>query len=761
MEMEALTTKFYELVAPSMPNEWDVEEALSHLITEDGEQIDDIFAQIPAIWPVSHSLCFAYLTVANSVLNSLAVDELSLWVHTLLDRYETSGLHGAQVFMGDVERHFIGHLRGLGGLRLSEVRSRLQPYVNGLAGREMPLIAADCAGTNTECIYLPHTLGLFASNEKNFLLYKLMASFQWASIQAGTFVVPQALNAAFDASSAHPLEYIFSNYTIPENARSLYHFFETGRVLSFLQYELPGLMREAAALLPRLPLSADTSLTMNLLDRLQQGLLRGKWLAGDRSESDAQARSLLQRCQVIEADNQVSLDAVQCLMPLLADEEVLSETQPFIFQGPLRLQEVLRIQMKQRQDRELRFIKALTIHIQQFLSNNALATDDDSGNEKMIASQQGQDLALVVETEKKTQPSSHQQPLTSVRIDNQEIPLNEELTELAEQIRQDLGSLPDEYISSAEGKGGQGYSASHTAVPADGQGILAPVVYDEWDYRRKGFRKNWCVVIEKEITPVQTSFIEQTLQKYRGQIRRLRHQFELMQTNEHFIRRQRDGNDIDLDALVESLADIHAGRPPSDRLFIRLAREQRDIAVYFLVDMSNSTAGWVGQAIKEALVLICEAMEVLNDRYGIYGFSGMRRLRCELFPIKRLDDRYSEVVRQRIGAMGPREYTRMAPAIRHMTSLFSEVEAKIRLLIVLSDGKPEDYDDYKGEYAIEDTRHALMEAKTKGIHPFCITIDRQAHDYMAHMYGEVNYIFIDEVSQLPARMPAIYRTLTT
>jgi nitric oxide reductase NorD protein len=154
-------------------------------------------------------------------------------------------------------------------------------------------------------------------------------------------------------------------------------------------------------------------------------------------------------------------------------------------------------------------------------------------------------------------------------------------------------------------------------------------------------------------------------------------------------------------------------------------------------------------------------MEVLNDRYAIYGFSGMRRLRCEVFPVKRMDERYNRTVRQRISAIGPREYTRMAPAIRHMTSLFAQVEAKIRLLIVLSDGKPEDYDDYKGDYAIEDTRHALLEAKAKGVHPFCITIDRQAHEYMAHMYGEVNYIFIDKVKQLPARMSEIYRTLTS
>jgi nitric oxide reductase NorD protein len=85
----------------------------------------------------------------------------------------------------------------------------------------------------------------------------------------------------------------------------------------------------------------------------------------------------------------------------------------------------------------------------------------------------------------------------------------------------------------------------------------------------------------------------------------------------------------------------------------------------------------------------------------------------------------------------------------------------VRLLITLSDGKPEDYDDYKGDYAIEDTRHALIEAKAAGIHPFCITIDREAQAYIPHMYGAVNYCFIDDVKRLPLRMPGIYRSLTT
>ncbi len=759
MDIEALKTRFYELVAPSLPNEWDVEEALATLANGNNVQLDDIFLQVPAIWPVSHSLCFAYLSAADPVLNGLAPEELSLWVHTLLDRYETAGLHGAQLFMTEGQLHFVRHLRGQGGLRLTEIRPRLQPYVNGLAGKEMPLIAADEVYTDTECIFLPNEIGLFSDNAENFLLYKLMVSFQWASIQVGIFAVPPSLVSSNTVS--HPLEQLFADFPIPASARSLYHLFETGRVLNFLQGELPGLMREAQAILPHLPLSADGAGSLNLLDRLQLGLVRGQWSSAEASATEAHAWMLLQRCWDYQIDNQASLDAVRELMPLLAEDPDWLATDTLVFQGPLRLQEVRNAQLKRRQERAWRFIHALTLHLQQTLPQKNNGAREDRNEQQSAQSSQEADLAMVVESENPPQSKSLPPPLVSLRIDNQEIALTEELTELAEQIRQDMGGLPEDYVSSAVGKAGQGFSPIHPANQADGLSVSAPVVYDEWDYRRKGFRKNWCVVTEKEMPLVQTSFIEQTLQRYKGQIRRLRHQFELLQTNEHFVRRQRDGNDIDLDALVESLADIHAGRPPSDRLFIRLAREQRDIAVYFLVDMSNSTAGWVGQSIKEALVLICEAMEVLNDRYGIYGFSGMRRLRCELFPVKRLDERYSQVVRQRIAAIGPKEYTRMAPAIRHMTSLFSQVEAKVRLLIILSDGKPEDYDDYKGEYAIEDTRHALLEAKAKGVHPFCITIDRQAHEYMAHMYGEVNSIFIDEVGRLPARMPEIYRTLTT
>jgi nitric oxide reductase NorD protein len=103
----------------------------------------------------------------------------------------------------------------------------------------------------------------------------------------------------------------------------------------------------------------------------------------------------------------------------------------------------------------------------------------------------------------------------------------------------------------------------------------------------------------------------------------------------------------------------------------------------------------------------------------------------------------------------------MGVTIRHLSRLLNEVDARTRLLITLSDGKPDDYDNYRGTYGIEDTRQALIEAKREGIHPFCITIDTESRDYLTHMYGAVNFTVIDEVRQLPLKVSDIYRRLTT
>jgi len=270
------------------------------------------------------------------------------------------------------------------------------------------------------------------------------------------------------------------------------------------------------------------------------------------------------------------------------------------------------------------------------------------------------------------------------------------------------------------------------------------------------------VLRELDVHPSHDHFVDKALHKYRGLAMELRRTFEALHGEDKLLKKQPNGDDVDIDALVEAVADTHHGEEMTERLVARLHKLERNIAVMFMVDMSGSTKGWINDAEREALALLCESLETLGDRYAIYGFSGMTRKRCEVYQVKSFDDPYGEEVKARISGIRPRDYTRMGVTIRHLTQLLNEVEARTKLLITLSDGKPYDYDTYRGACGIADTRMAPIEAKRNDVHPFCITIDTEARDYLAHMYGAVNCAVIDdEVRKLPLKVSAIYRRLTS
>ncbi len=761
MNIEQLSEQFYELVAPSMPNEWDVEESLQSLIDEDAEVIATILNQVPIIWPVSHNLCFTYLANAREAIPHITTENIDIWVRELLAQYENGGLHQVQVMMQDVQ-HFLPRLQGRKGVRLDEVRGKLQPYVNGLVGREMPIIAAGATYTDTHSIFVPPEIDFFADRDDAFFLYKFILSFQWASLKIGT-IGTRGFENTTSKDIIHPLQIFFASAKDPLILMQMYHFFETVRAIAHLRRELPGLIKKYDHIASQLSSTIDTTEeTADFITRLQHILLSGKAFNPDQTEIMQAVAEWVDRCRKPSANVKTSQRGAKKVAALVAKdpEKYPCEGEPLIFQGELRLKEVMAAIQKERAQQQQLFIETFA----SYLTNHPdfEAENQNDKDEKEIASAQADTTtALIMNNEHDNEHDAQSQTPILIQLDGKDIELNEELAELVEEIVKDLGHLPAQYISSAVGKAGPSKNIPNVDNNAVGGPQQARFTYDEWDFRRKGYRKNWCVLVEKQLDVVRSTFAEDTMTKYRHQISMLKHQFEMLQTTDRFVHRQKEGDDIDFDAVVESLSDAKAGYPPSDRLFIRLMKDQRDIAVLFLVDMSNSTEGWVGKSIKEALILISEAMAMLNDRYGIYGFSGMRRLRCEVFPIKSLDQKYNSDIRQRIAGISPKEYTRMAPAIRHMISIFKKVDAKLRLLVVLSDGKPEDYDDYKGEYAIKDTRHALFEAKSEGIHPFCITIDKHAQTYMQHMYGPANYIFVDNLKRLPILMPEIYRTLTT
>jgi nitric oxide reductase NorD protein len=351
----------------------------------------------------------------------------------------------------------------------------------------------------------------------------------------------------------------------------------------------------------------------------------------------------------------------------------------------------------------------------------------------------------------------------ALNLDGKPITPPDNVRSLMDSIIQDLDQIPDDYLTAA-GDGGYRRENEEKKPEDVWKGTYheeGAFLYHEWDFRRQHYRKQWCVLREIDVHPLDEPFVARTRLKYASLIHSLRKTFEALRGEEKLLKKQANGDNVDFDALVEAWADMHTGREMSERLFTKLHKLERNIAVMFMVDMSGSTKGWINDAERESLVMLCEALEVLGDRYAIYGFSGMTRKRCELYRIKRFDEPYSELVQKRIAGIQPKDYTRMGVTIRHLTKLLHEVEARTKLLITLSDGKPDDYDGYRGDYGIEDTRQALIEAKREGIHPFCVTIDTEARDYLPHMYGAVNWALVEDVKKLPLKVSDIYRRLTT
>jgi nitric oxide reductase activation protein len=301
--------------------------------------------------------------------------------------------------------------------------------------------------------------------------------------------------------------------------------------------------------------------------------------------------------------------------------------------------------------------------------------------------------------------------------------------------------------------------------------------YDEWDRELTDHRISWCRVIEKRVRAGDRSFIESARERHKGVISSIRRQFQLMKP-ENLLRvmGELDGEDYDLNAVIDYVIDRRADGQQSERIYTKRLRRQRDVAVSFLLDQSSSTARTIGrhplqpythpgrriiEIEKEGLVLMSEALEAVGDVYSINGFTSEGRRNVKFYVIKDFDERYSEEVERRIGGITYQNNTRLGAAIRHAATRLARQEARTHLLIVLSDGRPYDHDYGDARYAREDTREALTQAKRQGITPFCITIDRESESELRDLYGDIGYTIIDDVLSLPERMPGIYRRLTT
>ena len=327
--------------------------------------------------------------------------------------------------------------------------------------------------------------------------------------------------------------------------------------------------------------------------------------------------------------------------------------------------------------------------------------------------------------------------------------------------------------------------------------------YDEWDFRAADYRPRWCRIVEYAVGEGNAQYFDQTLTKHSALVHQTRRQFELLRP-EMFrkIKRLLDGEEIDFDAVTDYAVERRTGHTPTDKIYWRRNKIERDVSVAFLLDMSASTdeeiakherryaqdefdddprryfSWWMARRAqelltppkriidleKESIVLLIKALETIGDTYGIYGFSGYGRENVEFYVVKDIEETFGEHVKRRIDKIAPVRSTRMGPAIRHATWKLEQRDSKVRILFLVSDGRPQDHgygrDRTEKEYAIHDTHMALLESKRKGITPFCMTVDRYGHDYLKQMCADIGYAVVPDIESMPSRITSLYRELT-
>lgn len=290
------------------------------------------------------------------------------------------------------------------------------------------------------------------------------------------------------------------------------------------------------------------------------------------------------------------------------------------------------------------------------------------------------------------------------------------------------------------------------------------ISYPEWDATAGRYLPNGVTVRVADAEEGDERWANDTLAGRASLLRRVQQQFERLRARRLRLNAQRRGDDIDLAACVRAIVDRRAGLSPDERHYTDTRPARRGLAISLLVDVSGSTDTQVTHALqvidieKIALLLATTAFDALGDPYNVMTFTGRGAADVRMATVKSFSERSGLTVRRRIAALRPEGGTRLGAAVRHAVALLQRQPAGHRLLLILSDGRPNDV-GYMDSYGVEDSRQAILEARAAGIFPFCLTVDRDGADYLPHLFGSAGHVVIRNPEQLPAALLRAVRQL--
>ena len=704
--------------------------------------------EIAAVDGESALACFRS---SSRALRSVSIEQFEAWARRGL----SSGRSGSDArarrsyFSLETRGSYEALHSGGAGLPLDSIQHLLRLYVEALTGREVevaPLAAVpdEARIGDGRTIHLPSVVNEFGDDELDFRLYKVLAAHAAGQIEFGTYdrggvigAAHEAIRAAYDPdvrdAFATPDEMLVQqeqrpSYTddtdyrevlklfpLPQLARRIFGTLENGRIDRRLRHAYRGLRRDLDLIRDRLSRRRPNVLELPALLIPFELLFQVTLLGGARDDSRQYHGQIVSELEIIVGDYLGNANAT------VADTLVATGRVYDLFQSVVPADDSVQ---------------------QVEVPEDQIEKEEDSAATERLKQQRAQSM-----------------------------PQRRDARELFNAWNDPSPEGEPDELSGAEA-----WSESETPEQVLSEGEVA-YNYDEWDRELTDHRLGWCRVIEKRVKQGDRAFVEDTRERHKGVISSIRHQFQLMKPeNLTRVANEVDGEEFDLNAVIDYVIDRRADGHQSERIYTKRLRRRRDVAVSFLLDQSSSTARTIGrhplqpytrpgrriiEIEKEGLVLMSEALEAVGDVYSINGFTSEGRRNVKFYVVKDFDEKYNDEVKGRIGGINYQNNTRLGAAIRHATARLAKQDARTRLLIVLSDGRPYDHDYGDARYAREDTREALRQAKTEGITPFCITIDRESEAELRDLYGEIGYTIIDDVLSLPERLPGIYRRLTT
>lgn len=287
--------------------------------------------------------------------------------------------------------------------------------------------------------------------------------------------------------------------------------------------------------------------------------------------------------------------------------------------------------------------------------------------------------------------------------------------------------------------------------------------YDEWDFKKRRYLKDYCKVFPKTQVKTDLVYYKNTLSKYKTTLIGLRKMLTSANNKMQQQRRQLQGESFDMDALTDLYTDIHAKRTPDERVYLSNRKKEKDIAILLLLDVSLSSDGYVaGRRVidveKEVSILFGEILNEFNIEFSIDGFSSKTRNFSTYITFKDFKEDWNKA-KYKIGAAEPNGYTRIGPALRHASARLDKTDARNKWIILISDGKPNDYDKYEGQHGIHDIKQALRELNKRNINSYALAIEATAKYYLPQMFGQNHYQVLPSPEALLQSLAKLYEKI--